>query len=311
MYTGKPIRNRFLALATGSLLLFASGAALAATTVRFSVPPWPGAEVKAEVASQVLKALGYQTTLISLAPVIGIKSVAAASADVTLDVWVPSEKPPLDAAMKTGNVVIVGTNLPDALYGMVVPDYVWKAGVHSIGDLHKHAAKFDSTIYGIDAGSPGNMIMVHAIDKNTYDLHGWKVVPSTTAAMLAEAKQRIEAHQWVTFLGWRPHWMNVVYHLKYLKDPKGIWGHDYVIDTIANKQFIHDNPNVARFLKQIKLNSKTQSAWIYDLSFKKMPQAKVAKAWLDAHPKIVEGWLKGVKTADGKSSAASAFAKAF
>src|SRR5699024_3474216 len=159
---------------------------------------------------------------------------------------------------KDGHVVIAGTNLKDALYGIVVPDYVWKAGVHSIADLHKYPDKFGKVIYGIDAGSDGNLIVKKAIENGTYDLQGWEVRPSTTAAMLAQAGRRMKSHKWVAFLGSKPHWMNVAYHIKYLKDPKGIWGGKYVIYTIANKKFMQDSPNLARFLKQFAVTSEAQ-----------------------------------------------------
>ncbi len=310
MNTNDNARYHALSLISGVLLFLIASVALAASTVRFSVPPWPGVQVKTEVVSQVLDALGYETKATSTSPTVAIEAVSTGDADALFGVWIPSQKSTLDSIMKDGHVVIAGTNLKDALYGIVVPDYVWKAGVHSIADLHKYPDKFGKVIYGIDAGSDGNLIVKKAIENGTYDLQGWEVMPSTTAAMLAQAGRRMKSHKWVAFLGWKPHWMNVAYHIKYLKDPKGIWGGKYVIYTIANKKFMQDDPNLARFLKQFAVTSEAQSKWIYDYSFEKIDKAVVAKKWITAHKDVVDGWLEGVKTTDGKPASA-AIASAF
>src|SRR5699024_6872751 len=104
--------------------------------------------------------------------------------------------------------------------------------------------------------------------------------------------------------------MNVTYHLKYLEDPKGIWGGKYVIYSIANKKFLEENPDAKRFLKQFVVTSKTQSQWIYDYSFEKIDKAVVAKKWITAHKDAVDQWLEGVATANG-GSASAAIAEAF
>jgi len=302
MLTHKHIGRRTLRLVLGTLLMLAAGAVAAAPMVRFSVPPWPGVEVETEVVSQIFQAMGYDTDSISAAPTLAIKAVSNGDVDAELAVWIPSQKSTLESVMKEGNIAISGTELDDALYGIVVPDYVWDAGVHSIADLNKYADKFGKVIYGIDAGSDGNLLVKKAIEDGTYDLPGWQVRPSSTSAMLVQAQRRIDEHKWVAFLGWKPHWMNIAMNLKYLEDPKGIWGGKYLIHTIANKKFLQDNPDIKRFLKQFKVTSETQSAWIYRFSFKKIDKAKVAKEWISQNKDVVNQWLAGVNAVDGQAA---------
>lgn len=297
-----PFKKTFGGLLGSGLLLFAVVAS-AAPTVRFSVPPWPGVQVETEVVSQLLEAVGYEAQVVSAAPTLGIKSVSTGEVDAVLAVWIPSQKSTLEAVLKQGNVTVVGTELDDALYGIVVPDYVWEAGVHSIADLHKHAEKFGKKIYGINAGSDGNLLVKDAIENGTYDLQDWRVVPSTTAAMLTQAKRRIARHEWVAFLGWRPHWMNIVLDIKYLKDPENIWGDDYAIRMIANKAFLQDNPIVQQFLSRFEVTADTQSNWIYKYSFENIDKAKVARHWISQHMDLVTGWFEGIKTVAGRPAA--------
>jgi glycine betaine/proline transport system substrate-binding protein len=296
---------------TLALWLTATGGALAATTVAFGAPPWPGVTVKTEIARQLLEAIGYQTKVSNAGWTIDLQGIARGDIDADLGIWLPTQKSTVDRLVKSGKVKLLTTNVPDAKYDLVVPDYVWKAGVHCICDLNKYADKFDHKIHGIEAGNDGNILMKNAIKHNTYNLGGWHLVPSSTAAMLTEAGRAIDKKQWIVFLGWKPHWMNIAYNLRYLKDPKKIWGGKSTVHTAINPAFAKNNPNVTRFLKQMVVSSKTQSQWIYDYGYEKQSLSDVSKTWIQEHLVTVTGWLEGVETADGKHSAADVIKSAF
>jgi len=136
-------------------------------------------------------------------------------------------------------------------------------------------------------------------------------VPSSTAGMLSQAGREMKAHKWIVFLGWKPHWMNIKYDIRYLKDPKKIWGGQSSVHTAANPQFVKSNPNVARFLKQMAVHSRIQSKWIYDYGYKNQPAGQVATSWIKGHMHTVAKWLDGVKTADGSKPAIEAVKAAF
>jgi len=299
------------ALALGLVLLGAAATASAAPTVKFGAPPWPGVTVKTKVARELLQAIGYKTSMTNASWVIDLQSVARGDLDADLGIWLPTQKSTVEPMVKSGKVDLLVANVPDAQYDVVVPDYVWKAGVHCICDLHKYAKKFDHKIYGIEAGNDGNEIMKKAIKNNTYSLKGWKLVPSSTAGMLSQAGRAIRAHKWIVFLGWKPHWMNIKYHIRYLKDPKKIWGGQSTVHTAANPAFVKNNPNVARFLKQMVVPSKIQSRWIYEFGYNKTPADQVAKTWIKNNMDTVSKWLDGVKTADGSKPAIEAVKSAF
>ncbi|MEJ2633076.1 MAG: ABC transporter substrate-binding protein [Acidihalobacter sp.] len=264
--------------------------AAASTTVKFGVPPWPGVTVKTEVARQLLEAIGYQTAVTNAGYIIDLQGVSRGEIDADMAIWLPSQGSTVNPLVKSGKIKLL----------------IWKAGVHSIGDLQKYSSKFDSKIYGIESGNDGNQIMIDAIKNDTYNLKGWQLVPSSTAGMLAQAGRAIQQHKWIVFLGWKPHWMNIKYKLRYLKDPKMIWGGPSTVYTAVNPEFVKKQPNVARFLKQMVVYSKAQSQWIYDYGYKKQPADAVAKAWIKSNMGTVAKWLKGVKTADGSKPAIEA-----
>lgn len=289
---------------TGLLMLLAMPAAWAASdnSITFGVPPWPGERVKAEVASQILETIGYDASAKSAGWAIVLQGVAGGDIDADMAIWKPTQNSLVDPMLKQGKVEMVVTNIKDAKYDIVVPQYVCDAGVTSIGDLHKQAQKFDSKIYGIEAGNDGNKIVKTAIKKDTYNLSGWSLVPSSTAGMLAQAQRAVSRDQWVAFLGWKPHWMNVIMDLCYLKDPKKIWGGASTVHTVANPEFLKNHPNLATFLENMVIPAKVQSDWIYNYGYKKIPKEEVASQWIQSHPDLVAQWLEGVETADGRDA---------
>src|SRR5699024_2928712 len=160
-------------------------------------------------------------------------------------VWRPLNNGVIEPLLESGNVVLLNTNVDNAKYNIVVPQYVWDAGVHSIADLDRFADRFEHKIYGIEVGNVGNELVIHASDNDTYDLSGCELVASSTAGMLTQADRRISKNEWVAFLGWKPHWMNVEFDLKYLNDPLNLWGPNggqNAIQTVVNKKFADSHP---------------------------------------------------------------------
>lgn len=299
-------------LTAAAIVLVAATGGIAtaqAETVKFGAAPWPGVTVKTTVAQKILEAIGYDTQVTNASWTIALQAVGRGDMDADLGIWMPTQKSTVEPMVKSGKIDLLVKNVPDAQYDVVVPDYVWNAGVHSIADLNQHADKFEHRIYGIEAGNDGNQIMIDAIKNNTYDLGDWDLRPSSTAAMLAEAGRKIDKKQWIVFLGWKPHWMNIKYDLKYLKDPKQIWGGGSAVYTAINPAFKDNNPNVARFLKQMVVPSKIQSGWIYDYGYKEQPADQVAERWIKNNMDRVAEWLDGVTTADGSGPALAALKK--
>ncbi|MEJ2633077.1 MAG: ABC transporter substrate-binding protein [Acidihalobacter sp.] len=278
----------------------------AAATIKFGVPPWPGVTVKTEVARQLLGAMGYDTAVTNAGVVIDLQGVARGDLTAMMAAWMPAQKKMVDPLVKSGKIKLLSANVPDALYAVVVPDYVCKAGVHSMTDLHRHADKFDHKIYGIEAGSAADITLRDAIKKNTFNLGSWQLVPSSTAGMLSQAGRAIREHKWIAFLGWKPHWMNIKYKLCYLNDPKKLLGGKTTVYTVVNPEFVKNQPNAVRFLKQMVVYSKAQSQWIYDYGYKKQKADAVATAWIKANMDTISKWLEGVKTADGSKPAIEA-----
>ncbi|SHL99923.1 ABC transporter substrate-binding protein [Vreelandella subglaciescola] len=296
------------ALSTGLFALFTLPTAQAAPSeqptldeIRFGVPPWPGITVKSEVASQLLETLGYSTRQRQLAVSVILNAISEGGLEVYLAGWYPQEADMLAPLLEDGTIIEIVDNVPSALTGIAVTDDAWQAGVRSITDLDKHADRFDSRIYGIEAGSGINDAVLSVIDDDLFGLGDWQLQESSSPAMLAQVGQQIEAGEWAAFIGWRPHWMNVTYDMHYLKDSddSGAAELEGRVATVVRSDLAELDPNVAHFFKQFVVGSEIQSEWVNAYSRDERAADEVASEWIAEHQDTVAEWLDGVTTRDG------------
>lgn len=279
-------------------------------TVALDEQPWEDLIVEDQIVSQVLGAMGYQTRIDQLSVPLGAQALARGQADAYLGNWWPSQQPTFQSYINSGAVTVAGTMVTGTTYAPVVPDYVAQEyGIHSLADLAAHAGDFDHQILGIEPGSPGNQYILDAIHQNAYGLGDWQLVQSSTTAMLTEVQHRVDQHKPVVFLGWSPHWMNLQWRLVSLADPQHVWPGAGEIRVVTRRNLSTDNPNVARFLSQIKVATSTASSWIFQYDKNKTPAADIARTWIRGHHDDLAAWLNGVQSLDGTPAITAVQAK--
>lgn len=276
--------------------------------VRFGYINWPGVTVKTQVAKEILETLSYKVDATQLMVPATYKALSIGDLDIFLGGWIPTMLTYLEPYFEADTIKKVVINLNETVYTLAVPKYVWDAGVHSEADLHKYEEKFDldgngkPEIYGIEPGNEGNLIMIEAIENNTYNLKNWEVIESSTAGMLSQVKKAVPKGDWIVWLGWAPHWMNMEWDMKYLEDPLELWGPPgaEVVWTLSRPGLAEDMPNVQKFFEQFKVTPAWQSDWIYGYTYAGNEPEDVARAWIETHLDVVDLWVYGVKSVDGE-----------
>ena len=159
----------------------------------------------------------------------------------------PVELVPLAAGIMWQGVAvqILGANYPGAKIGLIVPEYV-KAT--SLADLNSFRADFDNRIVGIDAGAGVMRKTEEAI--KAYGLE-MRLLPSSGPAMAAELDRAYRANKAIAVTGWIPHWMFAKYKLRFLADPKNIYGAEEHVDSVINPNLNAKAPAVVAFLKKL------------------------------------------------------------
>ncbi|WP_010166237.1 glycine betaine ABC transporter substrate-binding protein [Pseudomonas sp. PAMC 25886] len=247
------------------------------------VDGWSDSVATTHVAAEVIKQkLGYDVKLQAVATGIMWQGVATGKLDAMLSAWLPVTHGEYWAKNKD-KVVDYGPNFKDAKIGLIVPEYV-KA--KSIEDL-KTDTTFKNKIVGIDAGS-GVMLKTDEAIK-AYGLD-YKLQASSGAAMIAELTRAEDKQESIAVTGWVPHWMFAKWKLRFLDDPKGIYGAAETVNSIGSKGLEKKAPEVVAFLKKFQWGSKDEIGEVMLAIQEGAKPEAAAKDWVAKHPERVAEW---------------------
>lgn len=274
------------------------------TEVVLAQQPWEDLMVENQIVKSVLEDLGHSVTIQDLSVPVAANGMSGGQIDVYLGNWWPSQKDVFQKHIDSGDIEVLDTLVEGVAYEPAVPSYVAEEhGVRSLADLDEQREAFGGEILGIEPGTPGNESISNAIDSDAYGLGDWKLVESSTPAMLSEVERRTKKDEPVVFLAWDPHWMNVKWDLVYLEDPDGAWPGAGEIRIAARSGFAAENPDIARFLSQMEVDKSTASEWIHQVGQEGDSPEAVARDWLSNNQDQVDEWLRGVKSASGEEAA--------
>ncbi|GAA0407496.1 glycine betaine ABC transporter substrate-binding protein [Pseudomonas veronii subsp. inensis] len=248
------------------------------------VDGWSDSVATTHVAAEVIKEkLGYDVKLQAVATGIMWQGVATGKLDAMLSAWLPVTHGEYWTKNKD-KVVDYGPNFKDAKIGLIVPEYV-KA--KSIEDL-KTDTTFKNKIVGIDAGS-GVMLKTDEAIK-AYGLD-YKLQASSGAAMIAELTRAEDKQESIAVTGWVPHWMFAKWKLRFLDDPKGVYGAAETVNSIGSKDLEKKAPEVAAFLKKFQWASKDEIGEVMLAIQNGAKPDAAAKDWVAKHPERVAEWV--------------------
>ena len=274
-------------LGAAATLVVAMGSTLASADSKTLsigyVDGWSDSVATTHVAAEVIREkLGYDVKLQAVATGIMWQGVATGKLDAMLSAWLPVTHGEYWTKNKD-KVVDYGPNFKDAKIGLIVPEYV-KA--KSIEDL-KTDTTFKNKIVGIDAGS-GVMLKTDEAIK-AYGLD-YKLQASSGAAMIAELTRAEDKQESIAVTGWVPHWMFAKWKLRFLDDPKGIYGAAETVNSIGSKGLEKKAPEVAAFLKKFQWASKDEIGEVMLAIQDGAKPDAAAKEWVAKHPERVAEW---------------------
>lgn len=164
------------------------------------------------------------------------------------------------------------------------------AEADSIGAQVKHE------IIGIDPGAGIMKATADALEQ--YELKDWTLIEGSGAAMTAMLDKAIKKEEPIIITGWTPHWMFSKYDLKYLEDPKKVYGEAEEIHTIVRKGLKEDHPVAYEFLDRFEWSSDEMGEIMTAIQDGTDP-AEAAKVWADSHSDRVDSWTKDLQTVSG------------
>ncbi|WP_430811146.1 MULTISPECIES: glycine betaine ABC transporter substrate-binding protein [unclassified Carboxylicivirga] len=279
---------RFSLLMALALLVFSCGGAKKsddkkAITIGY-VDGWAEGVAMTNITKVILEQNGYAVETQKAAVDLIFASMSNGDTDVFMDTWLPVTHGTKVAKFE-GKIESIGQPFSNAKIGLVVPSYVT---INSIEELNANADKFNGQIIGIERGAGITTKTDLAVEQYNLVL---EQMNSSGIAMLSELKKAIDANKWVVVTGWIPHWKFGRYDLKFLDDPKGVYGEAERIETYARKGFKEEDPFAAKYFANFKLDDAQMGKvlmFLNDFADKE----EGAKKWVAQNQDLVNSWIQ-------------------
>ncbi len=148
-------------------------------------------------------------------------------------------------------------------------------------------SQFKGKIIGIDPGAGIMKATDIAVERYGLD---YEVVEGSDATMAAALKQAIDNQEWVVVTGWTPHWKFARWDLKFLDDPKKVYGEAETINTIVRQGLKEDMPEVYAVCDAFKWDSK-QIGSAMAMAEEMGDDKAAARKWVQENQELVNSWL--------------------
>ncbi|MFP4655375.1 MAG: glycine betaine ABC transporter substrate-binding protein [Methanohalobium sp.] len=90
---------------------------------------------------------------------------------------------------------------------------------------------------------------------------------------------------------WNPHWALSRWDLKYLDDPKGVYGEDQIV-TLARQGMSEDKPEAYEILTRFGWSMEDVESVMADIQ-NGTPAEEAASKWIENNPEKVDYWING------------------
>ncbi|WP_421384910.1 glycine betaine ABC transporter substrate-binding protein [Bacillus salacetis] len=205
--------------------------------------------------------------------------------DIAPEVWLPNTDKPLmekyEKQLDMHEIWYENTGL-----GLVVPSYM--EDISSIEELNARKDEFGGRIVGIDPGASLTAMTQDAIEEYGLELD---LVTSSGPAMMAELSKAYKDKEPIVVTLWNPHWAFSEYDLKYLEDPKKVYGEADDIYYMTRKGFEEDHPEVIKWMNNWKMDDDSLGSLMATIKDAGDP-AEGAKTWIEENREMVDQWLK-------------------
>lgn len=252
-----------------------------AQTVRLVYTEWSEAIAITYLAKALLEEeLGYKVEMKLTDVESAYAEVANQKADFFSDAWLPETQIKY-FEQHQDKLDQVGIIYPEARTGLLVPDY---SSLQSIEDLIGKKL----SIAGIDSTAG---IMQQA--NNAIASYGLNVelLAESESQMTQKLDHAIKRREEIVVTGWEPHWIFARYDLRFLEDPKEVFGKKEKIYTIGHKELGENLPRAQRFFERMQLSEKQLNQLIDYVRVEDDPPIGVKK-WIQKNEFIVNQWVK-------------------
>ncbi len=317
------MRMMKLLTAAGISSIVTFGATAQAADVVIGVPNWPSVLATAHVLKGALEEnLGLEVELQNGTNPVVFEAMDSGAMHVHPEVWLPNQVNLNDKFVQEKGTVRQNPNGVAGDQGMcVTKGTAERTGISEISDLSDPdmAKNFDTDGDGkgeVWIGAAGwastNIEKIRAKSYGYAETMNLKEIDESLA--LAEVDNAVAKNEDIVFFCYTPHHMFALHELVQLKEPAydeskwtviqptddPEWLEKSEAGVAWNTAYLHihyaasleeSQPEAAKMLSQVKLDTDTVSAMTFALVVDKMDPAEFAKKWLAENADTVDSWL--------------------
>ncbi|WLD93430.1 glycine betaine ABC transporter substrate-binding protein [Alkalihalobacillus sp. AL-G] len=233
----------------------------------------------------ILEEKGYTVNLKAMEKSPVWAGIARKDLDLAPEVWLPTTDKPLYEEYKD-KIELHETWYKGTGLGLVVPKYM---DINSIEELNAKKEQLGITeIVGIDPGASLMKLTRDAVKEYKLD---YELIESSGPAMMSELQSAYKNEEPIVVTLWNPHWAFAEYELKYLEDPKKVYGEPDDIYFMTRKGFGDDFPEVLKWMNNWKMDDKSLGTLMAVIKESGDP-AEGAKQWIEDNQELVDKWTQ-------------------
>lgn len=234
----------------------------------------------------ILEEHGYEVKFNLLDMGTMMAALANQELDVSLEVWLPVQDANYLEQYREQVNFSEETWYDEAKVGLVVPAYMDE--INSIEDLNEHQELFAGQITGFDPGAGTMEVTEDVIDE--YGLN-FELLTSSEPAMITEIQEAMKQEEPIVAPLWSPHRVFSELDLKYLEDPKEVYGAVEKIHHATRHGFEDDFSEVDHWFKNWKMSDKEIGELMNYVEEADEPIEGASK-WVDENQDLIDEWLK-------------------
>lgn len=232
----------------------------------------------------VLEEKGYDVDLVFSQKVGVWSGIANDELDLGLEVWLPETDGELYEDFEDKIELHEETWFSGTGLGLVVPEYM---EIDSIAELNNYTDTLDGDMISIDAGASLTSLSEAAIEEYELD---YNLLFSSETAMIAELDKAYQEEESVVVTLWNPHWLFSDYDLKYLDDPKNVFGDAGDLYYMSRQGFRDDHPEVIEWLNNWQMDDDTLGALMSVINDVE-DEEEGAQKWVKDNRDLVNEWI--------------------
>lgn len=256
-------------------------------TVKIGVTDLSFHHVAASLVMHVLEGMEFEVDRIYSPHEENFQKLKAGEVDMLASAWLPSSHGGYKVDVeKVSPLFELGLHYePYALWG--VPDYIPVEDVAEVADLLKPQVlqKMNPRIQGINAGAGISRFSLKMVEEYGLSASGYQFHTGTEEECFGTFERAVLNQDWLVVPLWKPQFLHFRYHIRELKDPKGLLG---IVDKAVlllrqDRAPLFTNAEL-QTLDSLRFSNDIIAELDYQVCRDHAPLDEVTQKWLAAHP---------------------------